>query len=190
MRRRPGCRSPTTSARRSSRTITCALFEMGAHPFLTLTLWIAMFERDHDRAAGHAARLRSASCRTSSLPYPDIAHMSALESRRTRSRWAGCSSRPARTCCATRSAPTTKAAPVLRCVRVDRTDRAARRRDAGAGRTRPRRSSPAAALIAGVAAAAVGAGADRLARPDHRGRSPRSGSSSPAPSATPSATTS
>ena len=24
-----------------------ALFGMGAHPFLTLTLWIAMFERDH-----------------------------------------------------------------------------------------------------------------------------------------------
>ena len=22
---------------------------MGAHPFLTLTLWIAMFERDHDQ---------------------------------------------------------------------------------------------------------------------------------------------
>ena len=24
-----------------------ALFGLGAHPFLTLTLWIAMFERDH-----------------------------------------------------------------------------------------------------------------------------------------------
>jgi hypothetical protein len=48
-----------------------ALFAMGAHPFLTLTLFIAMFERDHGpleyqkaygRALGHF-----------SLPYPDIA---------------------------------------------------------------------------------------------------------------------
>jgi hypothetical protein len=47
-----------------------ALFELGAHPFLTLTLFIAMFERDHGpleyqiaygKALGH---LR--------LPYPDI----------------------------------------------------------------------------------------------------------------------
>jgi hypothetical protein len=48
-----------------------ALFELGAHPFLTLTLFIAMFERDHgpleyQRAYGKAmAHL--------SLPYPDIA---------------------------------------------------------------------------------------------------------------------
>jgi len=48
-----------------------ALFELGAHPFLTLTLFIAMFERDHgpleyQRAYGRAmAHL--------SLPYPDIA---------------------------------------------------------------------------------------------------------------------
>ena len=47
-----------------------ALFELGAHPFLTLTLFIAMFERDHgpleyQRAYGTAmAHL--------SLPYPDI----------------------------------------------------------------------------------------------------------------------
>ena len=33
--------------RRWSRTTTSPLFEMGAHPFLTLTLFIAMFERDH-----------------------------------------------------------------------------------------------------------------------------------------------
>ncbi|MFC4006217.1 hypothetical protein ACFOY2_03215 [Nonomuraea purpurea] len=48
------------------------LFELGAHPFLTLTLFIAMFERDHAepltfqkeyaRKLGHFA-----------LPYPDIA---------------------------------------------------------------------------------------------------------------------
>jgi hypothetical protein len=47
-----------------------APFEMGAHPFLTLTLFIAMFERDHgpleyQRAYG-AARPHQ------SLPYPDI----------------------------------------------------------------------------------------------------------------------
>jgi hypothetical protein len=48
-----------------------ALFGMGAHPFLTLTLFIAMFERDHgpleyQKAYGRAmAHL--------SLPYPDIA---------------------------------------------------------------------------------------------------------------------
>jgi len=48
-----------------------ALFELGAHPFLTLTLWIAMFERDHDEPLamqlGYAARLAHVT-----LPYPDI----------------------------------------------------------------------------------------------------------------------
>ena len=47
------------------------LFEMGAHPFLTLTLFIAMFERDHGpleyqiaygKAMGHLE-----------LPCPDVA---------------------------------------------------------------------------------------------------------------------
>ena len=47
------------------------LFEMGAHPFLTLTLFIAMFERDHgpleyQRAYGKALAHFQ-------LPYPDIA---------------------------------------------------------------------------------------------------------------------
>jgi hypothetical protein len=48
-----------------------ALFELGAHPFLTLTLFIALFERDHgpleyQKAYGKAMEhLR--------LPYPDIA---------------------------------------------------------------------------------------------------------------------
>ena len=48
------------------------LFELGAHPFLTLTLFIAMFERDHAEPlafqreyAQRLARFR--------LPYPDIA---------------------------------------------------------------------------------------------------------------------
>ena len=49
-----------------------ALFEMGAHPFLTLTLWIAMFEQDFDEPLGmqldYAEKLRHFS-----LPYPDIA---------------------------------------------------------------------------------------------------------------------
>jgi hypothetical protein len=48
------------------------LFEMGAHPFLTLTLWIAMFERDHGEPLAmqldYAARLAHFT-----LPYPDIA---------------------------------------------------------------------------------------------------------------------
>jgi hypothetical protein len=47
------------------------LFGMGAHPFLTLTLFIAMFERDHgpleyQKAYGRAMEHLS-------LPYPDIA---------------------------------------------------------------------------------------------------------------------
>ena len=49
-----------------------ALFELGAHPFLTLTLWIAMFERDHDEPLAmqldYAAKLAHLS-----LPYPDVA---------------------------------------------------------------------------------------------------------------------
>ncbi|GAA3815854.1 hypothetical protein GCM10022226_40770 [Sphaerisporangium flaviroseum] len=48
------------------------LFELGAHPFLTLTLFIAMFERDHEAPLGfqldYARRLAHVS-----MPYPDIA---------------------------------------------------------------------------------------------------------------------
>jgi len=48
------------------------LFALGAHPFLTLTLFIAMFERDHAEPLGfqkeYARRLAHFS-----LPYPDIA---------------------------------------------------------------------------------------------------------------------
>ena len=47
------------------------LFEMGAHPFLTLTLFIALFERDHPEPLsyqrGYAAALAHVS-----LPHPDI----------------------------------------------------------------------------------------------------------------------
>jgi hypothetical protein len=47
------------------------LFELGAHPFLTLTLFIALFERDYDEPLAYqreyAARLSHWN-----LPYPDI----------------------------------------------------------------------------------------------------------------------
>jgi hypothetical protein len=47
------------------------LFELGAHPFLTLTLFIAMFERDHAEPLAfqkeYARRLAHFQ-----LPYPDI----------------------------------------------------------------------------------------------------------------------
>jgi hypothetical protein len=48
-----------------------ALFAMGAHPFLTLTLFIAMFERDHGPLEYQKAY--GAAMRHISLPYPDIA---------------------------------------------------------------------------------------------------------------------
>jgi hypothetical protein len=48
-----------------------ALFEMGAHPFLTLTLFIAMFERDHGPL--EYQRSYGALLRHLTLPYPDIA---------------------------------------------------------------------------------------------------------------------
>ena len=48
-----------------------ALFGLGAHPFLTLTLFIAMFERDHGPLEYQLAYGRA--MRHISLPYPDIA---------------------------------------------------------------------------------------------------------------------
>jgi hypothetical protein len=48
-----------------------ALFEMGAHPFLTLTLFIAVFERDHEPLGYQIAYGRALAHH--SLPYPDIA---------------------------------------------------------------------------------------------------------------------
>jgi hypothetical protein len=49
-----------------------ALFELGAHPFLALTLFIALFERDYDEPL---AFQREYATKLShwSLPYPDIA---------------------------------------------------------------------------------------------------------------------
>ena len=48
-----------------------ALFQLGAHPFLTLTLFIALFERDY---AEPLAFQREYAARLShwSLPYPDV----------------------------------------------------------------------------------------------------------------------
>ncbi|MEP6814178.1 MAG: hypothetical protein ABI873_01365, partial [Marmoricola sp.] len=48
-----------------------ALFEMGAHPFLTLTLFIAMFERDHGPL--EYPKAYGAMMEHLTLPYPDIA---------------------------------------------------------------------------------------------------------------------
>ena len=48
-----------------------ALFGMGAHPFLTLTLFIAMFERDHGPLEYQKAYAKAMQHIT--LPYPDIA---------------------------------------------------------------------------------------------------------------------
>ena len=48
-----------------------ALFQMGAHPFLTLTLFIAMFERDHGPLEYQKAYGRA--MQHISLPYPAIA---------------------------------------------------------------------------------------------------------------------
>ena len=46
-------------------------FEMGAHPFLTLTLFIAMFERDHGPLEYQQAY--GTAMEHISMPYPDIA---------------------------------------------------------------------------------------------------------------------
>jgi hypothetical protein len=48
-----------------------ALFGLGAHPFLTLTLFIAMFERDHGPLEYQLAYAKAMQHIT--LPYPDIA---------------------------------------------------------------------------------------------------------------------
>jgi hypothetical protein len=48
-----------------------ALFELGAHPFLTLTLFIAMFERDHGPLEYQRAYARAMDHLRP--PYPDMA---------------------------------------------------------------------------------------------------------------------
>lgn len=47
-----------------------ALFALGAHPFLTLTLFIALFERDHGPMEYQLAYARAMDHVT--MPYPDI----------------------------------------------------------------------------------------------------------------------
>ena len=47
------------------------LFRLGAHPFLTLTLFIAMFERDNTEPLEYQ-KAYGASLAEFSLPYPDI----------------------------------------------------------------------------------------------------------------------
>lgn len=46
------------------------LFELGAHPFLTLTLFIALFERDHEEPLGYQ-RAYADALKHHALPYPD-----------------------------------------------------------------------------------------------------------------------
>jgi hypothetical protein len=48
------------------------LFELGAHPFLTLTLFIAMFERDHAEPLAYQLAF-GARLQHFAMPYPDIA---------------------------------------------------------------------------------------------------------------------
>jgi hypothetical protein len=47
------------------------LFELGAHPFLTLTLFIALFERDHEQPLGFQLEYAQKLAHFS-LPYADI----------------------------------------------------------------------------------------------------------------------
>ena len=47
------------------------LFELGAHPFLTLTLGIAMFERDYAEPLGYQLEFAQRLSHFK-LPYPDI----------------------------------------------------------------------------------------------------------------------
>ncbi|MGW3622857.1 hypothetical protein [Streptomyces sp. NPDC000880] len=47
------------------------LFELGAHPFLTLTLFIGMFERDYEPMGFQTEYARRLAHMT--MPYPDIA---------------------------------------------------------------------------------------------------------------------
>ncbi|MEV6845518.1 hypothetical protein [Actinoplanes sp. NPDC051411] len=48
------------------------LFELGAHPFLTLTLFIALFERENTEPLEYQKAF-GARLQHFSLPYPDIA---------------------------------------------------------------------------------------------------------------------
>jgi hypothetical protein len=56
------------------------LFSLGAHPFLTLTLFIAMFERDHGPLEYQLGYAQAMSHITP--PYPDIATSGSAGPRR------------------------------------------------------------------------------------------------------------
>jgi hypothetical protein len=45
---------------------------MGAHPFLTLTLFIAMYERDFDEPLGFQLQYAATLREWRDKPYPDI----------------------------------------------------------------------------------------------------------------------
>ena len=49
------------------------LFELGAHPFLTLTLFIAMFEGDNTEPLEYQKAYGARLAERFSMPYPDIA---------------------------------------------------------------------------------------------------------------------
>jgi hypothetical protein len=49
-----------------------ALFHLGAHPFLTLTLFIALFERDHPEPLSYQRQYAAALSHVT-LPHPDVA---------------------------------------------------------------------------------------------------------------------
>jgi hypothetical protein len=48
------------------------LFELGAHPFLFLTLFIAMFERDYPEPLAFQRKFGADLAARFTLPYPDI----------------------------------------------------------------------------------------------------------------------
>lgn len=48
------------------------LFELGAHPFLSLTLFIAMFERDYEEPLGFQLEYARRLSHWLDKPYPDI----------------------------------------------------------------------------------------------------------------------
>ena len=67
----PGCNFDDIERKALAGHDYVKLFELGAHPFLTLTLFIAMFERDHAPLGfqkEYALRLAHFE-----MPYPDIA---------------------------------------------------------------------------------------------------------------------
>ena len=67
----PGSRSDDAEREALASHDYVKLFELGAHPFLTLTLFIAMFERDYQEPLGFQRKF-GADLAHFTLPYPDI----------------------------------------------------------------------------------------------------------------------